>query len=128
MNEFSIRHLETVLLSGDAVNDRFRRSTPSILAEASTSELGKWYLTRGVAALGGDVIARVVLAVAAFDRFGEDNDPHGEHDFGIFEIEGVGIYWKIDYYDARDPDLGAEDPSEPATTERVLTIMLREEY
>ena len=38
------------------------------------------------------------------------------------------LLWKIDYYDQRDPDLGAEDPSDETTTDRVLTLMLASEY
>jgi hypothetical protein len=42
----------------------------------------------------------------------EDNDPHGEHDFGAFEHEGQRIFWKIDYYapdmDARIKELKAK--------------------
>ena len=57
----------------------------------------------------------------------EDNDPHGEHDFGSFELCGRKLFWKIEYY---DPDLqhGSEDPADPAKTMRVLTVMLAEEY
>ena len=67
-------------------------------------------------------------AVAAFDQLSEDNDPYGEHDFGSIELDGENLFWKIDYYSKVDPDLGADDPSDPATTERVLTIVLAEEY
>jgi len=34
--------------------------------------------------------------VESFDSFTEDNDPHGEHDFGAFEHEAQRIFWKID--------------------------------
>jgi hypothetical protein len=70
----------------------------------------------------------VFAAVAAFDTFTTDNDPYGEHDFGKVVVEGETLFWKIDYSDKRDPDLGADDPADAATTERVLTIMLAEEY
>jgi Protein of unknown function (DUF3768) len=59
--------------------------------------------------------------------FIEDNDPHGEHDFGSFEIEGRKLFFKIDYYD-KDMRFGSEDPSDPSKTARVLTLMLAEEY
>ena len=63
-----------------------------------------------------------------FDAFTAGNDPNGEHDFGSFELDGVKLFWKIDYYDKRDPDLGAEDPADATTTERALTLMLADEY
>ena len=47
--------------------------------------------------------------------------------FGAVEIDNHRCLWKIDCYDQREPDLGAEDPADAATTERVLTI-LAEEY
>ena len=60
--------------------------------------------------------------------FTADNDPHREHDFGAFTLEGRKLFWKIDDFDTRDPNLGAEDPADAATTERVLTLMLADEY
>ncbi len=62
-----------------------------------------------------------------FDSFTEDNDPHGEHDFGAFEHAGQRIFWKIDYY-APDMEHGSENPADPQQTVRVLTIMLAREY
>lgn len=55
------------------------------------------------------------------------NDPHGEHDFGSFDVDGERLFWKIDYY---DPSLsgGSEDPADEAATRRVITIMLALEY
>jgi len=66
--------------------------------------------------------------VIAFDDFNADNDPHREHDFGSFELDGEKLFWKIDYYSTDDPDLGSEDPSDLTKTLRVLTVMLAEEY
>ena len=43
-------------------------------------------------------------------------------------VDGIVAWGKIDYFDKRDPDLGAEDPSDAATTERVMTILLPEEW
>jgi len=65
--------------------------------------------------------------VIAFDDFNADNDPHREHDFGSFELEGEKLFWKIDYYDLAG-EFGSEDPTDPKETLRVLTVMLAEEY
>ena len=63
----------------------------------------------------------------AYDAFTKDNDPHREHDFGAFEVDGVELFFKIDYYD-HNMQGGSEDPANPACTVRVLTIMERTEY
>jgi hypothetical protein len=105
------------------LNDTFGKSCMPPGATA-----GKVLVTAGVNALGGEVVIAALDNVADFDAFTMDNDPYGEHDFGSFDLEGRKLFWTIDYYDAGDPDLGAEDPSDPATTMRVLTVMLAAEY
>ena len=50
-----------------------------------------------------------------------------EHDFGSFEAEGEKIFFKIDYYD-RTLTHHSPDPADPTVTERVITIMLADEY
>jgi len=47
----------------------------------------------------------IVQIVSEFNVFTEDNDPHGEHDFGTFEYLGETCFWKS-----------------------VLTVMLAEEW
>jgi hypothetical protein len=84
-------------------------------------------MTPGTAALGSEAVHRLIQAIAAFDDFCTANDPHGEHDFGAFEFDGIGIFFKIDYYD-KDLSLQSPDPADPAVTERVITLMLAEEY
>lgn len=92
---------------------------------------GKRLLTAGVIAKGERFAAAAMDTVAAFDRFTEDNDPHGEHDFGAFTLphdgEDVRLFWKIDLYDAAY-EYGAPDPTDIAATRRVLTVMLADEY
>ena len=61
----------------------------------------------------------------AFDAFNEDNDPHGEHDFGA--VDEVRYFWKVDCYD-RATEFGSPDPADPGVTTRVLTIMHADEY
>jgi hypothetical protein len=87
----------------------------------------RFVVTRGIVERGQPFIAAAVEKVAKFSEFTGENDPKGEHDFGIVDVEGVPVYFKIDYY---SPDLqGASlDPAEPACTARVLTVLLASEY
>jgi hypothetical protein len=99
------------------LNDNLRRSGTG----------GTVLLTQGVQAQKPAVIQSIITAVQTFSNFSADNDPYGEHEFGAFEVKTLKLFWKIDYYD-RSMTAGARDPSDPSTTKRVLTIMLREEY
>ena len=88
---------------------------------------GRIVITCGIEALGADGVRNVLVAVAGFDDFTEDNDPWGEHDCAVLTVDGRRVIFKIDYFD-RDLQFHSPDASEPAVTERVLTIMLSEEY
>src|SRR5262245_58905477 len=100
--------------------------------EQPTLRLGRFsprqlVITRGVAARGNAFIDRAVRAVRNFRDFGPNNDPYGEHDFGIFDLDSETLNWKIDYYDHK-LEYGSPDRSDPAVTRRVLTILLAEEF
>jgi hypothetical protein len=84
-------------------------------------------ITPGVAALGQQAVDRIVKTIAVYDDFCHANDPHEEHDFGSFQADGQTIFFKIDYYD-KSLMYHSPDPSDPAVTERVITIMLADEY
>jgi Protein of unknown function (DUF3768) len=84
-------------------------------------------ITPGVAALGQQAVERIVKTIAVYDDFCHANDTHEEHDFGSFQADGVTILFKIDYYD-KNLTYHSPDPSDPAVTERVITIMLADEY
>jgi uncharacterized protein DUF3768 len=88
---------------------------------------GKAVMTPGVAALGSEAVQRLVQTIAVFDDFCTANDPHGEHDFGAFDFDGVEVFFKIDYFD-KDLNFHSPDPAHPAVTERVITLMLATEY
>ena len=100
-----------------ALNDALRRAGAG----------GRVMLTAGVAALPPDQRSEIVAAVQAFDAFTPDNDPHGEHNFGLLQFAGHRIMFKVDACD-RELQLGSPDPADPAVTTRILTIMLAEEY
>ena len=84
-------------------------------------------MTAGVNTKGPEFVSKALAKVIGFDDFNADNDPHGEHDFGSFELEGEKLFWKIDDYDLAG-EFGSEDPTDPKKTLRVLTVMLAEEY
>jgi len=84
-------------------------------------------MTPGIAALGREAVQRLVQVVATFNNFCSANDPHGEHDFGAFDFDGTPVMFKIDYYD-KSLSFHSPNPADPALTERVITLMLAEEY
>ena len=81
-------------------------------------------ITPGVAALGSEAVERIVKTIAVFDDFCHENDPYEEHDFGLFEVDGHTLIFKIDLYE--EPDV--KNPNGGPVVTRVLTIMLAEEY
>ena len=100
-----------------SLNDKFRRTFAG----------GRVVMTRGIACLAEPLRLQILEAVRAFEDFEEGDDPYGEHDFGALTCEGRRVFWKIDYFNA-DLTAGAENPADPATTTRVLTVMLADEY
>ena len=88
---------------------------------------GTAVMTVGVAALGAEAVARIVKTIAVYDDFCHANDPYEEHDFGSFEVDGQTVFFKIDYYDKALAS-HSPDPTDPSVTERVITVMLAEEY
>jgi len=85
------------------------------------------FITAGIALKSPEEQSEIMGRVFEFSDFAEDNDPHGEHDFGAFDVFGERIFWKIDYYDL-DMNHGSPDPADPMVTTRVLTILLADEY
>ena len=71
------------------------------------------------------------IYIGKFNDFNKDNDPYGEHDFGSIKInqpvnEG-NYYFKIDYYQNKDMDFGAENHL-LGSCYRAITIMHSSEY
>ncbi len=88
---------------------------------------GQIVLTSGVTDLPPKTSAAVIEGVKAFQAFTKSNDPNAEHDFGSITIGDETFFWKIDYYDL-SLEYGSPNPSDPAVTTRVLTIMCANEY
>ena len=100
------------------LNDQFRQTGTG---------RGSVVITAGVSARGLAFVAAAVSAVRAFTAFAHDNDPYGEHDFGALDLQGARLFFKLDYYDL-DLKWHSPDATDPAVTNRVLTIMLASEY
>ena len=118
---------------------------------------GTLCLTRGIRALGKENVAQIIHKVRLFNNFNENNDPYGEHEtslsfareerpqrrlvvrasrnakrsvaaqFGAFDYQGKKIFFKIDNYDT-DFLFLSPDVTNPRVTNKVLTVMLAEEY
>lgn len=84
-------------------------------------------ITSGISALGAELVGNILTAIARFNTFTSANDPYGEHDFAVIEVDGHDVLWKIDYYD-ETLSHHSPDPADPNVTVRVMTVMLAEEY
>ena len=99
------------------LNDTFRKTFTG----------GQVLLTAGIDSMSMDDKANILSKVRNFNDFTEDNDPYGEHDLGAFDYKGNKIFFKIDYYDL-NYEFMSKNPANPDITNRVLSIMLAEEY
>lgn len=99
------------------LNDNFRKTFTG----------GKVLLTAGIATINSEDKVNIVSLVQNFDNFTTANDPYGEHDFFSIDYKGNKIFAKIDYYDL-NYEYMSENPADPTITNRVLTIMLADEY
>src|SRR5579862_5002238 len=102
-----------------ALNDEFRRLGPLGWWKFD----GLWLFSHGVQAKGVRFMFEAWNLTQRFDAFNANNDPHGEHDFGAFELDGEEVFWKIDYLERGAP-FGAADPADNIRTCRIITIML----
>ena len=92
----------------------------------TTFKGGSVCMTAGINALPEPLRLRVFERVRKFEAFSPDNDPYGEHDCGVIEVDDTTVIWKIDYYDLTFT-VHSDDPTDNSVTGRLLTIMLAEE-
>lgn len=99
------------------LNDQLRRSGVG----------GAYMITANVRRITGFDPVELANALAEYNGFDTDNDPHGERDFGDLTLWGWDLLWKIDYYDPA-MKFGSEDPADPQKTCRILTVMLASDW
>ena len=68
----------------------------------------------------------IMQSIKGYD-FTEHNDPEHLHDFGVIWVEDQAVFWEMQCFE-KDLRTPAVDPSNTATTARVLSIMLDDEY
>ena len=109
------------------LNDELRKKLISgELFKADSKD--KAYITRGASMFANGMNRMQFLNnVALYRNFTEDNNPHGERDFGNFMYQKEKIFWKIDYKD-NAMMYHSPDASDPSQTIRVLTIMKASEW
>src|ERR1700730_10678767 len=90
-----------------ALNDQLR----------TTFKGGRVQMTRNVYDLDDRLRGRALSVLARYNKF----DPASEHDCGVFIFAGFAFEWRIEYR-GRDGMGLSPDPSDPAQTERVLTL------
>ena len=88
---------------------------------------GTVVITQGVKRAAGFDAAKLLAELAAYTGFDQENNVHGERDFGDLRLFGYDLLWKIDYYD-NDLKFASEDAADPSVTSRVLTVMLASEW
>ena len=85
-------------------------------------------ISPGIAALGPEAAAAIVNTIAVFDDFRCADGPYEPHDFGALDLDdGRTIFFKIECVD-KSLTRPSPDPADLSVSERVITIMLPEEY
>ncbi|MCQ0090367.1 MULTISPECIES: DUF3768 domain-containing protein [Rhodobacterales] len=107
-------------------NDAFRTSITGSVKLAGVPP-GKLVMTAGIAARSDEFRTALIEALVAFDAFDANSDPYGLHEMGVLVVEAERVWFKFDLYD-ENFEYGAETPTDPARTRRVLTLLFPSEY
>ena len=123
LNDKKLPKIEKIAL----LNDELRKKLiTGELFKADSKD--KAFITRGASVFANGMNRMQFLNnVALYRNFTEDNNPHGERDFGNFMYQKEKIFWKIDYKD-NSMMYHSPDASDPSQTIRVLTIMKASEW
>jgi len=100
-----------------ALNDMLRQSQLT----------GQLELSAGVQALSSQQQKDILEGVKSYNSFAPQGDSQKEKDFGAFSYGEHDIFWLIDCYDENSYYL-SDDPADLNRTNRVLRVMLVDEY
>jgi hypothetical protein len=89
---------------------------------------GRLMMSRYVADRSSHFHMKCIEALRVYDGWSKDNDPWSEADMCVLDIDGETVWAKLDYYSRADLNYGSEDPSDPAKTLRIGTLMFPDEY
>ena len=112
-----------------AQNDCFRR-TLGFAAKWNGQPLqGMAVTTPGFRDLPEFIQIALTREMVNCKTFDAENDPYGDHSFGVVEVNGHRAFWKVDIYDT-DYSFGVSLPeaTDPRHVHRVLTIYLPSEH
>ena len=117
------------------LNDELRAQILNAHTGFSNAFKSKIVFSHDVSKMSEEDQKEILEIVRDYKTFSEDNNPHGERDFGAFNFcSNDSIYetperyfWQINYYD-NDLKYHSDDATDPYKTTRVLTIMKASEY
>lgn len=110
-------------------NDIFRRHLGFAALWKNQPLTGEILMTPGITALPEVLQIALMREVVNFRDFNAENDPWGDHGFGVVEVNGTRAFWKIDVLDASGTHgITVPDAADPSKVSRVLTIYLPSEH
>ncbi len=95
---------------------------PSALPHQQEYE-DRTFITPGIAALGPAAVKRLVQTIATFDDFYRATDPKSRPDNGVFDTDGVEVWFKIDVCDR---PIAAQMPGAPRILRTILLALVDE--
>ena len=106
------------------INDAFRKG---LLTPVRQRIPGQYVVTSTIHNLPIETKGALFEAIRNFTDFKEENDPYGEHEFGVVELLNLPkVFWRIDYFSDETMEFGADDPA--GQCYRKMTVMFADEY
>ena len=110
-------------------NDIFRRHLGFAALWKNQPLHGKIIITSGINSLPEVLQIGLLREMVNFRDFTPENDPWGDHGFGVVEVNGTRAFWKLDVLDATGTDgITVPDAADPSKVSRVLTLYLPSEH